>query len=108
MDKIFCTRVRQTCGCDEPSYIKEYTTVAARDSGFLALSKKVKNFLYNYCKCKIKYLSLHRTKEIRIMTQAELNFYEGVPRTLREIAAQLKALNDNIKKLTEKVENLED
>ena len=33
MDKFFCTRVPQTCGCDEPSYIKEYTTVAARDFG---------------------------------------------------------------------------
>lgn len=47
-------------------------------------------------------------KRDKEMTQAELNFYEGVPRMLREIAAQLKALNDNIKKLTEKVENLED
>lgn len=77
MDKIFCTRVRQTCGCDEPSYIKEYTTVAARDSGFLALSKKVKNFLYNYCKCKIKYLSLHRTKRDKNYDTSRIKFLRG-------------------------------
>lgn len=42
------------------------------------------------------------------MTQAELAFYDLVPRTLREIVSQLKALNENIKKLSENVEKLED
>ena len=70
--------------------------------------KKSKIFCTTIVNVKLNTYLCIGQKEIRIMTQAELNFYEGVPRTLREIAAQLKALNDNIKKLTEKVENLED
>lgn len=42
------------------------------------------------------------------MTQAELDFLQKTPRVLAAIADELKKLNDNIKKLTEKVENLED
>ena len=42
------------------------------------------------------------------MTQAELNFYEGVPRLLNALVDELKKANENLKKLTEKVENLED
>ena len=42
------------------------------------------------------------------MTQAELDFLTKIPRILNTMADELKKLNENIKKLTEKVENLED
>lgn len=40
------------------------------------------------------------------MTQAELNFYENVPRQLRAIAEELKKLNEGIKKVIEKLDEL--
>lgn len=42
------------------------------------------------------------------MTQAELDFLTRTPRLLNAMVDELKKLNENIKKLTEKVENLED
>ena len=41
------------------------------------------------------------------MTQAELTFYESVPRALKAIADELKKQNETIKALAQKIDELD-
>jgi cell division protein FtsB len=45
-------------------------------------------------------------KPQRIMTKAELEFYERMPRLMHQLVEEVKSLTDKVESLTEEVKNL--